>query len=245
MSAIQPHIGIITQARMTSSRLPGKIFKEIQGKKLLQYHTDRLKRSGFDIVIATTINESDDCICNFSKEQEINFFRGDENNVLSRFYEAAHQFKLDVIVRVTSDCPLIDPHLIRNSVEKYVRLNNQKLYMSNVIDRTFARGFDFEIFSFELLQDAFNHATKQPELEHVTPYIRENRSGKVELYNIKQSVNNSNLRITVDTADDFELVRQLIEKHDVSSLPYNEIETLLQSHPELIAINSHIEQKKL
>ena len=243
--SIQPNIGIITQARMTSTRLPGKIFKEVNHKNLLQYHIDRLKQTGFDIAIATTINTTDNCVCEFAEKQQLKFHRGSENNVLSRFHEAAIKFNFDIIIRVTSDCPLIDPHLIRNSVEKYLKFNNPNLYMSNGIERTFARGFDFEIFSFQLLDEAFKNATLEEDLEHVTPYIWKNRSGKVELYPIKQTTDNSRFRITVDTADDFELIKTLIEKYKADKLAHNEIEEILSLHPELVAINSHIEQKKV
>ncbi len=245
MSTIPLNIGIITQARMTSTRLPGKIFKEINTKPLLQYHIERLQKTGFDITIATTTNRTDDCIAKFAKANQIHFHRGSENNVLSRYHETALKFKYDIIIRVTSDCPLIDPHLIRNSIEKYLKLNNTKLYMSNGIERTFARGFDFEIFSFHLLDEAFKNATSESDLEHVTPYIWNNRSGAVEFYHVKQLENNSGLRITVDTSDDFELIKTLIEKYNAHTLSYNEIETILNSHPELIRINSHIEQKKV
>ncbi len=239
------HIGIITQARMTSTRLPGKIFKEINNKSLLQYHIERLQKTGFDIAIATTTNITDDCVCEFAQTNNIKFHRGSEDNVLSRFHETAKKYNFDIIIRVTSDCPLIDPHLIRNAIEKYLQLNNSNLYISNGIERTFARGFDFEIFSFDLLDEAFKNATDEADLEHVTPYIWKNKSGKVEFYHVKQSESNSALRITVDTAEDFELIKILIEKYKADTLSYNEIESILKSHPHLIALNSHIEQKKV
>jgi spore coat polysaccharide biosynthesis protein SpsF len=245
MSIHQPHIGIITQARMTSTRLPGKILKEVKNKTLLDYHIDRLKQTGLDIAIATTTNATDDVICSFSEERKLKFHRGSENNVLSRYYETALKYKFDIVIRVTSDCPLIDPHLIRNGVEKYMQLNNPNLYISNGIERTFARGFDFEILSFQLLEDAYLSATEDADLEHVTPYIWKNRSGKVEFYHVKQNVNNGGLRITVDTADDFELIKTLIEKYNAETLSYNEIENILLQHPELVALNEHIEQKKV
>lgn len=245
MSAPTPHIGIISQARMTSSRLPGKIFKEINEKSLLQYHIERLQKTGFDIAIATTTNKTDDIIVDFAEKQMIACHRGSENNVLRRFHETAVKFKYNIIVRVTSDCPLIDPHIIRNSIEKYLKLNNQNLYMSNVIERSFARGFDFEIFSFQLLEDALKRASDESDLEHVTPYIWKNKSGNVEIYHIKQTIDNSHLRITVDTIDDYELIKRLIENHQANELPYNEIEEILKSHPELVALNNHIEQKKV
>ncbi|MFD1629059.1 cytidylyltransferase domain-containing protein [Pseudopedobacter beijingensis] len=239
------NIGIITQARMTSSRLPGKILKEVKGKSLLTYHIERLKHSGFPVIVATTTNETDNPVIDFCINKGIPYSRGSEENVLSRFYNAAVENNLDIIVRVTSDCPLIDPHLIRNSMEKYLKFNNENLYVSNVIDRTFARGFDFEIFSFRLLEDAYKNATESADLEHVTPYIRKNIKGDTEFYDIKQSKNHNDLRITVDTAEDFQLIQELIVTFDADLLPYNGIEEILLQHPELIAINAHIEQKKV
>lgn len=240
-----PHIGIITQVRMTSTRLPGKIIKKINHKSLLQYHIERLQQADLDIAIATTSNASDDGICEFAETQNIKYHRGSEMNVLSRFHETAIKYKFDIIVRVTSDCPLIDARLIRNSVEKYLGFNNPYLYLSNVVERTFARGFDFEVFSFELLDKAFQNAVTESDLEHVTPYIWKNHSGMVTLYNIKQAENNSNFRITVDTQEDFEVIKVLIEKYNADKLSYREIEKILNQHSEIVAINAHIEQKKV
>lgn len=240
----QASIGIITQARMTSSRLPGKIFKEIKNKTLLQYHIERLQKTGLNVIIATTTNTTDDIVSEYAQKNNISFYRGNEQNVLSRFYEAALKYNLEVIIRVTSDCPLIDQHLIRNGVEKYIQMNNPNLYVSNCFPRTYARGFDFEIFSFQALKEAYENATEIADKEHVTSYIHQNKSGKTEFYNINQTNNNSHLRITVDTPEDFELIKQLIEKYNAENLSYNEIETLLNQHPELTSINKHIEQKK-
>jgi spore coat polysaccharide biosynthesis protein SpsF len=230
---------------MTSTRLPAKILKEVNGRFLLDYHIDRLKQTGFDVIIATTTNETDNVVADFAMKRNIKIHRGDEQNVLSRYYETAQKFDVNIVVRVTSDCPLIDPHLIRNSVEKYIQLNNSNLYMSNGIERTFARGFDFEIFDFSSLEDAYKNATAPEDLEHVTPYIWKNKSGKIEFYHVKQIKNNSNLRITVDTQDDFDLIKKLIENYKADELPYTEIENILLNNPNLVAINAHIEQKKV
>src|SRR6185312_1097450 len=107
------------------------------------------------------------------------------------------------------------------------------------------RGFDYEIFSFKLLEDAFHHADRESELEHVTPYIRSNRSGKVNVYNISNTKNYGGLRITLDTPEDFELISRLIEEYDAEKLGDKEITEILISHPELVAINAHVEQKKV
>ena len=242
---MEPGIGIITQARMTSTRLPGKVMKEINHKSLLQYHIERLRKTGIPVAIATTVNETDTIISDFADRHEINCHRGSEHNVLSRFYETAKKFHFNTIVRVTSDCPLIDPHLIRNSIEKYVQLKNKNLYLSNALERTFARGFDFEIFSFHLLKEAHDNATEESDKEHVTPYIWNNRTGEVEFYHVTQLPKHGNLRITVDTADDFELIKALIETYKADQLNYSEIENILVKHPELVRLNSHIEQKKI
>jgi spore coat polysaccharide biosynthesis protein SpsF len=228
---------------MTSTRLPGKVLKEINHRPLLDYHIMRLLKTGFQIVIATTTNPSDDCICDYAVKHNIKYYRGSEHNVLSRFYEAALKYNLNVIVRVTSDCPLIDPDLIKHNVEKYIVLNNPNVYMSNALDRTFARGFDFEIFSFEALKEAFINARIESDLEHVTPYIWKNKSGKIEFMHICQEIDNSRFRITVDTKEDFDLVKLLIEKYKADELSYNKIEDILDQHPELVEINSHIGQK--
>jgi spore coat polysaccharide biosynthesis protein SpsF len=238
------NIGIITQARMTSTRLPGKILKEVNGVPLLKYHTDRLKQTGFEVIIATTTNHTDDPVCEFAEKNSIKYHRGSEDNVLDRFWRTAVKHKTEIIVRVTSDCPLIDPHLIRSGVEKFMQLNDPNLYLSNAIERTFARGFDFEIFSAWSLQQAIRNAKDPSDLEHVTPYIWKNRSGMTRLYHVKQQEDHSKLRITVDTPADFELVKTLIEKYNADRLPYTEIEKILLEHPELVAINAHIEQKK-
>ncbi len=228
---------------MTSTRLPGKVLKEINHRPLLDYHIQRLLKTGFEIVIATTTNQSDDCICDYAIHHNIKYYRGSEQNVLSRFYEAAFKYNLNVIVRVTSDCPLIDPDLIKINAEKYIVLNNPNLYMSNALERTFARGFDFEIFSFVSLKEAFEHARNDSDLEHVTPYIWKNIEEKTEFMHIRQGKDNSRFRITVDTKEDFDLVKLLIEKYKADELSYRKIEDILNHHPELVEINSHIGQK--
>ena len=138
--------GIISQARMTSTRLPEKVLKLIGGNPMLKYHTDRLKESGMPVFIATTVNKTDDPIVAFCQEENIPFYRGSENNVLSRYYECAKENKLDVIVRVTSDCPLVDGELIRKAWEDYKDSFKKYSYISNGVNRTYPRGFDFEIF---------------------------------------------------------------------------------------------------
>jgi len=238
-------IGIISQARMTSTRLPGKILKEANGKPLLQYHIDRLKWSGLPIYLATTTNDTDDVLVAFAEKNGIPYSRGSEDNVLSRYYECAQKYGLDIIIRVTSDCPLIDGHLIKAGVDKYLELNDDNYYLSNTLERTFPRGFDYDVFSFALLEEAWKNAILEYDKEHVTPYILQNKSGHVKLLNLSDGENNSELRITLDTPEDYELFLELIEHYHAYEMDYKQIIHVLLTHPKLVEINAHIEQKKV
>jgi spore coat polysaccharide biosynthesis protein SpsF len=236
--------GIITQARMTSTRLPGKILMEANHKQLLKYHIERLGASNFPVYIATTVNKTDDVIAKFAEQENIVLHRGSEDNVLERYYHCAKKNSLDIVVRVTSDCPLIDGKLIGKAVEEYKQMNDPFIYLSNCVKRTYPRGFDFEIFSFALLEEAFNKANTSIELEHVTPYINQNKSGKVKFKHITNSTDNSDIRITVDTGEDFLLVKTIIEQYGAGEKDCQGIIDIFNAHPELKDINRHIEQKK-
>jgi spore coat polysaccharide biosynthesis protein SpsF len=238
-------IGIISQARMTSTRLPGKVLKKIDNISLLKYHVERLKWSKMPIYIATTTNETDDPIIKFCEEEALNYYRGEENNVLSRYYGCAKENNLDVIVRVTSDCPLIDGALIKKTWE--LEQSNFKTfdYISNVIERTFPRGFDFEIFSFEYLELAYKNTNLLSDLEHVTPYIHQNKLGKTVYKSSLHQENKSHYRVTVDTVEDFKVIKELIEQFAAQEKSYSEIIKILDQNPTIVAINQAIEQKKL
>ena len=147
-------IGIITQARMTSSRLPGKVLLEAGGRSMLAHHLERLRPGGERVIVATTVNAVDDPLVETATAHGAGVFRGDENDVLARFVGAAEAEDIDVIVRVTSDCPLIDPALIRRGIDKFLELDEPLAHVSNVLKRTYPRGFDFEVFSAAALRDA-------------------------------------------------------------------------------------------
>lgn len=239
----QPRISIITQARMTSSRLPGKILLEAGGKTMLQHHIDRLTPLHHPIIIATTKNASDDAVAVFAHITGLACYRGNEHDVLSRFFEANEHYPADIIVRVTSDCPLIDAQLIQQGINMYVALNDNRCYVSNCFPRTYARGFDFEIFSAAMLREAQLQATSQHDREHVTPFMREHHSAF--MHTIAQPANHGALRITLDTPEDFRLLTLLIDTTSALQMNYQDIEKTLLDHPEWIAINAHIEQKKV
>ncbi|NLX01599.1 MAG: NTP transferase domain-containing protein, partial [Syntrophomonadaceae bacterium] len=164
---------IIDQARMTSTRLPGKVMKEVLGKPLLEYQIERLKRTNEadELVIATTTNNTDQPIVEICKRLGVAYYRGSEEDVLSRYYEAATKFGADVVVRVTSDCPLIDPTVVDKVIKHYKDNWDKYDYVSNTLTRTYPRGMDTEVFSYKVLQEVYYNAQEQPEREHVTPYI--------------------------------------------------------------------------
>jgi len=229
---------------MGSTRLPGKILKNVNGGSLLYHHIMRLKRTGHDVAIATTTNAEDDAIQEFAMKHTVNIHRGSEDNVLSRFVETQNKFHYNVVVRVTSDCPLIDAGLINEGIKRYTKSTNENVYLSNSFPRTFPRGFDFEIFSAKMLEDAWQHTSDAFDIEHVTPYLWKNKPGNIHFLNIAQETDNSHLRVCVDTPEDLQLIEKIINDHDGASKDHTEIETLLLSHPELVKINRHIEQKK-
>ena len=236
---------IITQARVNSSRLPNKIFKKAKNISFLEHHIARLKETGLKIIVATTNDGSEKPILDFCKKNCLDFYRGDENNVLKRFYECAKEFGVTTIIRVTSDCPLIDGQIIKNALKKFKSYDNDNVYYSNCLIRSYPRGMDYEIFSFKLLENAFFNAEELSDLEHVTPYIWNNRSENVRRKNDVCETDSSDLRITLDTSEDQLLISTLIENFDADTLNCAGMIKVLRGHPDLVEINKTIEQKKI
>ncbi len=205
---------LITQARTGSTRLPGKVLMEVNNTPLLKIHLDRLSKSkNVDkIIVATTMNEEDDVIEKIGKEWGYEVYRGSENDVLDRFYQAVKNLKPNWVVRVTSDCPLIDPLLLDKVIQ--ITKSENKDYGSNVIDVTFPDGQDVEVFKFSALEKAWTEANKLSEREHVTPFIRNNsdlKSGNLfSAISYKNNIDYSNIRMTVDEQKDFELINKII-----------------------------------
>ncbi len=205
---------LITQARIGSTRLPGKVLMEINQTPLLKIHLDRLKKSkNIDkIIVATTDNVEDNIIDKLASEWGYEVFRGSENDVLDRFYKAVKDLNPLWVVRVTSDCPLIDPILVDKVIE--VTQAESEDYGSNAIDETFPDGQDVEVFKFTALENAWMNAKKESEREHVTPYIKNNSNRKGEnifsLLSYKNNIDYSKIRMTVDEPSDFELINKVI-----------------------------------
>ncbi|WYL96988.1 MAG: glycosyltransferase family protein [Gloeotrichia echinulata IR180] len=239
---------IIIQARMTSTRLPGKVLKKVMDKPLLEYQIERLQRVKLAdaIVIATTTNDTDLPIIELCSRLSVPYFRGSEENVLARYHGSAKAYHADVIVRVTSDCPLIDPQVIDLIIQFYRDFSDKYDYVSNTLERSYPRGLDTEIFSFSVLNQAFLEATQPSDQEHVTPFIYRHP----ERYHIAQvtyTENQSHHRWTVDIPEDFALIERIITElyPHLPNFTFEDCLALLQKFPEWSAINAHIEQKIL
>jgi spore coat polysaccharide biosynthesis protein SpsF len=237
----QKRVGVIIQARMGSTRLPGKVMRPILGKPMLEILIERLKRSKrrVSLIIATTQNKNDDIIAELARRLEVACFRGSQEDVLDRYYKAAKEYNMDVIVRITSDCPLADPALMDALIDYYFA-NPQIDYVSNTLKRTYPRGFDVEVFSFASLEKAAKEANKAYQREHVTPFIEEN----MKKLSYEDTRDSSIYRVTVDTMADFALITYIYELlHKNGDFGYRKIVDLLDSRPDLVALNKHIEQK--
>ena len=237
-------------ARVGSTRLPGKILKEICGKTILHHEIDRLKKCKEidEIVIATTDKEDDDKIVNEAKKLSVKYFRGSENDVLSRFYYSAKENNADIIVRVTSDCPCIDFEILDKMLiyfkDKYKE--KQVDYLSNTIKRTYPRGYDIEIFTFSALEKSYINAKKEYEREHVTPYIYDKTNNFLKL-SFENTEDYSKYRVTLDTIEDFIVIKNIFENLYYKN-PYfklNDVVQYLNNNLHIVDINKHIEQKKL
>ncbi|GGK34123.1 spore coat protein [Caldalkalibacillus thermarum] len=243
-----PNVVAIIQARMGSTRLPGKVLKKVLAKPLLEYQIERLNRCKLinTLVVATTTKQSDNPIVELCNQLGVNVFRGSEEDVLQRYYDAACKYKADVVVRLTADCPLIDPEVVDKVISCYLENQEQYDYVSNTLIRTYPRGLDTEVFSFQALKQAHQEAHDPQYREHVTSYLYLHPE-KFRLFNVSHPIDYSHHRWTVDTGEDFELIRRIIEHLYPQNAMFKmkETITLLEYKPEWALINAHIEQKKI
>ena len=234
----------IIQARMGSTRLPGKVMKDLCGKTVLAHDIERVRQSKYidEIVIATTKFKEDDIILKEVSKNGAKVYRGSENDVLSRYYEAAKENKADVIVRITSDCPLIDPFIVDEVLNSnYDLVTNAGVYPEN---RTYPRGLDVEVFSFDILKKAFQEAKEMYQREHVTPFIYENSKN---IYYYKNDIDFSKYRWTLDTEEDYKLIEIIYKKlyKGEHNFYFNDILKLFDDIPELFEINKNVRQKRI
>lgn len=209
---MEKKISIIIQARLSSKRFPGKVMNKIRNKTIIKILIDRLSHAkGFsDIIFVIPDNKKNDKLYLYLKTiKKTKIYRGSENNVLSRYYCAAKKFKSDVIVRITSDCPLIDPYMLTRIINFYKK--NKYDYISNVRPRSFPDGLDIEIFNFQTLKYAFDNSKTKLDKEHVTKFMI--RSNRILKYNFKNKKNFSKLRWTIDFKEDLLFLRSFLENY--------------------------------
>lgn len=231
---------IIIQARMGSSRLPKKVMLTIGGRPILEIMLERLSRFKSNIIIATTNDGSESPIVNLCSKLGVKCFQGPEQDVLLRYTQAALHFGAkpnDVIVRCTSDCPLIDSDITEKTIAYFLASNSN--FVAAGPHSGFPNGFDTEVFNLEELIDANNNAVSAIQREHLTQYIIK-KNGIDSLYS---EVDNSDLRLTLDEVDDLKLIESVYEMFDYKTdFSYDELVNKLRDRADILALNSHVQQ---
>jgi len=233
-------IGCIIQARVNSKRLPKKILKFLDEKNTtLEFVINQLKFSKKidEIVIATTSSNEDDIISDFAKKNNYSCFRGSENDVLDRYFKCAKKNNFEIIVRITSDCPLIDPNIVDKVIEKFESMNYD--YVTNTFPRTFPKGLDVEIFKFSILEHMWKNAKLPSEREHVTQFLINKE--KYKIGNIQNEQDLSKLRWTLDQEEDYRFLCEIIQRIKKRPILINDVLSVLSNELHLSKINSHID----
>ncbi|MBI9049625.1 MAG: glycosyltransferase family protein [Anaerolineaceae bacterium] len=241
----KPRIVAIVQARMNSSRLPGKVLKEISGKPMLLHVINRAQRASAidEIVVATTTDESDDAIESLCHHHDISVYRGSEFDVLDRYYQAAVLSNAEVVIRITADCPLIDPEEIDRTVDAF--FNSGVDFAANRLPwgRNVPIGFDTEVCTFAVLEQAWQEAEKPFEREHVMPYIYD-VPDRFKVLLVRREPDFGHCRWTVDTAQDLTFIKKIFDTFGGrDDMTYQEILDMIHVHPELKEINAGVVHK--
>ena len=241
-----PDIVTVIQTRTGSSRLPNKALLPLMDKPLFVRQVERVLASNLagTVIVATTTNASDDAIENICASERLNCFRGSEDDLLDRHFQCALQYHADIVIKIPSDCPLIDPKIIDKVIEYYLNNSFQFDYVSNLHPATYPDGNDVEIISMKTLTKAWQNATKKLEREHTTPYIWESP----ELFRIGNVVMESgedysmSHRWTVDYFEDYQFVKKVYEEMFPSNplFSYKDVLSLLKQKPEIALLNQHL-----
>ena len=237
----------IIQARMGSSRLPGKVLMDLEGESVLVRCVKRtLRAETLDgVLVATTKQSADEAIVHLCAERDWPCFQGSEDDVLDRYYHAAIANHVDVVVRITSDCPLIEPEIVDKVVQGFLELQPGIDFACNIFPRrTFPRGLETEVIRFDVLEHIWRKDNNPASREHVTPYIYRNRE-KFRIRSIVNGSDYSSMRWTVDTSEDLAFVRLIYAHFGHDYFSWREVISLLESHPEWLEINRYVEQKKI
>jgi len=237
-------ITILIQAHTGSKRFLRKVLSQIENRPMIWYVIKRVKHvpSAQQIILLTTTKKEDRVLLDIATSSGIIGFRGPAFDVLTRFYKCAVEYNADPIIRITGDCPLIDPKIIDEMIALY--LSSDYDYLSNTLEPTFPDGLDVEIFSFKTLEKVFKKAKLKSEREHVTSYIRSHRD-QFKVYNFSNKENLSELRWTVDEKEDIELVRKIYKKMRPRTIFYlKDILLIISKNPELALINKKFKRNE-
>ncbi len=260
---MKPRTIAIIQARMSSTRLPGKVLREIAGEPMLARVIERARRAKLvdEVVLATTTDPSDDPVAEFCAERGYNFTRGSLNDVLDRYYQAAKEYKAKIVVRLTADCPVLDPDVVDETI--IAQREGDFDFVANRLPppmgRSFPIGLDAEVCTFAALERAWKEATEKHQREHVMPYLYEDTNLESETLNLATGISPrgfkiallnhhpdyGNLRWTVDTPEDLEFIREICARFENDDFGWKGILALLEREPELAKINADVHHKTL
>ena len=234
----------ILQARMGSSRLPGKVLASVAGQPMLALIVKRVLpvQCVDQLVVATTQLPQDDQIEALANNLGIPCFRGAEEDCLDRYYQAARQFEAEVVVRLTGDSPLLDTGFVDWVVKQYLSANPPYDYIDSVLSKTFPVGLSVEVFSFEVLAIAWREDTNTWRREHVTPFIHRHPN-RFRVLHLVSPQDYSHMRWTVDTSEDLAFVRRIYDHFGHDRFFWREVLAVLEQHPEWLEINRHVKQK--
>lgn len=242
----EPRVAAIVQARMASTRLPGKVLADLQGQPVLGWVLRRAQRAKLvnQVVVATTINPEDDAVVEFCRAQEFAYYRGSTYDVLDRYYQAARAYEADVVVRITGDCPLIDPAMLDDNVRTFLEADPPLDFAANRLpgQRTVPIGLDAEICTMDALRIAWSEAQLPHEREHVMPFFYEHPE-RFSILHIRHEPDYGEYRWTVDTAEDLDLLRRVVPHFEDDAFSWQEVLALFQAQPELAEINAAVEHR--
>ena len=245
MSDATPRVIAIIQARMGSTRLPGKVLKDLEGDTVLARVLARVKRAATisEVLVATSDAAGDDVIVTECKRLGTKVFRGNENDVLDRYYRAAQFSRAETVVRITADCPLIDPQITDKTVNEF--LKNRPDYASNTLIRTYPRGLDTEVCTIHALESAWRDASEPYQRTHVMPFLYQHPD-RFKLLAVQGEKNCSDLRWTLDTAEDLEFLLAVYSRFGGrDDFGWQDVLAVLEREPDLLLINRHIAQKAM
>lgn len=235
--------GIIIQARTGSRRFPRKVLAKIEKHSLIWHVINRAKNvKSVKIILATTTKKEDKILLDIARDSKILSFAGDPDDVLKRYYDCAVLYDCDPIIRITADCPLIDPSIIQKMLKIFQ--SHAYDYVTNTLPSSFPDGLDVEIFSFETLQRAYKKAKLKSEREHVTSYIRKN-GNKFKIFNYESDVDLSCNRWTVDQMEDLRLVRKVYDKMRPKVIfGFQNVLKIISENPKISQINAGIKRNE-